>query len=117
MLTYGDDGRARWWDSASGALLLDVAIGEGTGPLADLTGDGARFAVGLGQTAGVWDGRTGERLLERTLESPVWALALDRDGGVVVIATQDGVVRAWDVASGALRYQLTASAPVSPTGK
>ncbi len=116
-LLSGDwDGAAILWDAQTGKAIrryasdrLNVIQEVAFSP------DGRYFLAG-GRTfegavvALIWEVETGKEF--RTFEMPVGAYSVDYapDGRSVLTANEDGVVRIWDVASGELARQFTASA-------
>jgi WD40 repeat protein len=130
VATAGADGTARLWHFPSGALHKSCMAHSGCslglafapdGLTLAVAGSGHRIAVGL------WDPSTGERRGELTdpgstftcgrsgpTASPsgegslsIGALAFSADGSTLAAACSDGVIRLWDVSSGALRLTLS----------
>jgi WD40 repeat protein len=130
VATAGDDGTARLWDLPSGAPRTACAAGSGNCLGLAFAPDGRTLAVGgTGHAFAVslWGPRTGER--RGTLTAPgsalthwgsppaappsgepglsVGAVAFSADGAILAAACSDGVIRLWDVSSGALRLTLS----------
>src|SRR5262249_60897773 len=69
LLTSSQDGTAKIWDAATGAVLLTVGDGEKYGSVNDaaLSPDGKRLVTGHDDhTVRVWDANSGSELLTLT---------------------------------------------------
>ena len=71
-----------------------------------ITGDGSRVVTGAaGESARVWDGRTGKLLFELNgHELGVWSTAVTPDGSRIVTGSGNGEARIWDGHSGTLLH-------------
>jgi WD40 repeat protein len=128
MLTGGDDGTAKVWDAASGALLLDLK-GRHTGRVnrAIFSPDDKYIATASWDgSAGLWDAATGDWIArfgeqeagERSTVAEISAfrpqdrmlhgLAFSPDGKTLVTVRDDGSVETWAVPGG----EFLDSAPV-----
>ncbi|WP_167444212.1 CHAT domain-containing protein [Streptomyces diastatochromogenes] len=84
--------------------------------------DGVRFATAAGNTARIWDARTGAQLMEVDQGAPVLALAFSPGGERLATAGHDAHVRIWNAKTGAellrLRYSSSVhSLAFSPDGR
>jgi WD40 repeat protein len=126
ILTASEDGTARAWDARSGEELLRLDAhsagvrGVRQGP-ADASGGtpGEYRLLTWGCDSGedsftcekgsakVWDGHTGQRLLElaghaRVVEEAAW----NNDGSLILTSGRDHMTQVWDAVTGALLQQL-----------
>ena len=118
----------RLWDISTGALIRSLAVD--TGFYADtvaFTRDGALIATGgYGKEVEIWRVSDGTRVLGITLQDTQGTahnLHFSPDDSMLIVATTDGIVRIWDVATGKLvSNNITttsemADADFSPDGK
>lgn len=113
IATSQGDGSVKVWDTETGKLILARPGRAGDFiPLA-LTSDGARLASGGSDAiVHIWDLTTGDelRVLNANTDTAILehtgnyfgltALAFSRDGTRLAVASVNGTVRLWDVASG-----------------
>ena len=108
LATASDDGTARVWDVASGAVRATLEGHGGALWGVAFSPDGALLATASDDgTARVWDVASGA--VRATLEGHgggVTAVAFSPDGALLATASADGTARVWDVASGAVRATL-----------
>ncbi len=127
IVTASKDMRARIWNALTGQLA--------TKPLrhadelhefnsARFSPDGTKVATAAGQSAQIWDARTGEPLIASLKHlGRVNSVRFSPDGHRLVTACHDGSVRVWDVATGhplsePLRHETQAHyAEFSPDGR
>ncbi|MEW5870615.1 MAG: protein kinase [Chloroflexota bacterium] len=129
LLTGNWDGAALLWGAQTGDLIRQY-ISDRLSVIQEVafSPDG-RYFLAAGRTferttaALIWEAETGKEF--RAFEMPVGAYSVDYapDGGSVLTANEDGIVRIWDVTRGELARQFTASAGnlnvgrFSPDGK
>ena len=107
LISAGRSGTSRVWDLASGEPLHRL---ESTGPggsFPKVVTDGARVAAcGIGSPLEVWNLETGA--LEHVLEvrEPGRLLAASPAGRHVVSCRADGILKAWDLASGSCLQRI-----------
>jgi WD40 repeat protein len=129
----GDDGNARVWEYPSGALRTTCLAHSDFAHSLAFAPDGRTLAVGGGGypvAVSLWDPSTGERRGSLTAAgsgftpdgppptSPppgepgmrIHAVAFSPDGTTLAAACTDGLIRLWDVSSGALRLTLSGHA-------
>jgi WD40 repeat protein len=130
VLTAGYAGLARLWDLTGGGAVRTY---EGVPPTDERYVDWMWNAVSSpdgSQTAAstsvrkifLWDTETGERTatlsyaagegpgaagVTSSLDGVTWAVAYSPDGSMLATASQDGIARLWDPATGALIAKLT----------
>jgi WD40 repeat protein len=133
VATAGDDGTARLWELPSGAPRATCVAHSGVSHGLAFAPDGRTLAVGgTGHAVAVslWGPSAGEHRGSLTAPgsalthggSPpaappsgtpglsIGALAFSADGATLAAACSDGVIRLWDVSSGALRPTLSGHA-------
>jgi len=115
LVTNHDDGTVRLWDPETGAARGQVK-GNDRGRGVAVSRDGMRFAAGIGSEVRVWAVGSHElvQVLPGHSERDV-LVAIDANGGRVWTADYVGVVRLFDVSSGALRGQVDLAKPISST--
>jgi WD40 repeat protein len=106
IVTWGDDGVARIWNAATGALVRELQHAPGiTIELVTFTDDDTRVATsGDDGWARVWDAKTGT-LVRAIHASDALVLhhlygVLSHDGKRVLTVTIEGIGAGWDVATG-----------------
>lgn len=108
VATAANDGKARVFDAASGALL--VTLSTNTGMTAVAFDEDAGLVAG-GATDGtirVWDAVTGEQRARLAGHgADVTGLAFRTDGRHLVSSGRDGTTRVWDVSTGGSREWFT----------
>ena len=106
LLTAGYDGTARMWQVETGFLLSAIAAHPQPIYAAVLSRDGRLIVTGShDRTAKVWQTATGKLLrsfLHPGSTSLVQAVAISPDNTRIYTGTLDGVIREFDVTSGAL---------------
>lgn len=97
VFTAAADGRVRIWNPADGTNVRDFAAhGPGSVVLA-ASADGSRLVTGGADgRVRIWDTGTGSQLADFRAGSQVHAVAAARGGGLVVAATDDGEILAWN---------------------
>ncbi|MBI3186125.1 MAG: serine/threonine protein kinase [Myxococcales bacterium] len=109
LLTGGEDGTAKLWDSHSGALLREFQGTQGELHHVLFTPDGRRI-LGVGKTGSspeVWDAESGRLLFRLEGHKKRVTFADVSPGGEhILTAGEDGTARLWDAASGALLATL-----------
>jgi WD40 repeat protein len=91
------------WDLGSGAPLGGFGTGLTKGLSVAFTPDGSRLAAAADNGAAVWDTIAGRHI--RTFadhDKEVAAVAISRDGRLVLTGGRDNRVKLWDVAAGSL---------------
>ena len=128
ILTYGRDGRAQLWDTATGQRLFAPLVHDGSVVFARFRADGRRIATardnGTEGRVAVWDADTG-RLLAQSERLPGGLFAVDfhPDGRAIAAGCRDGVVRLLDAETGQARgWPMTEAGAVnrfafSPDGR
>lgn len=104
LASGGNDKTVKLWNAASGKLvrrweghILSVAFNASGQMLAGGGGDA---------TVKLWKAETGELILSLKGDSVICAVAFDRDGNTLSIATDGGTIIRWDVARGRTRSYL-----------
>lgn len=106
--TAANDGKARVFDAASGALLLTLSGNTGMTAVA-FAEDGSLVAGGASDgTVRVWDAATGEQWARLAGHgADVTRLAFQTGGRHLVSSGRDGSTRVWDVSAGGSREWFT----------
>src|SRR5207302_1551499 len=113
IVTSGDDGTVRIWNTATGREVTVLRGHSGIVQHADFSPDGRRIVTaGADGTARVWSVATGRGLTAIRAGSGLNSVAVSPNGRRIVTAGADGTVRVWDVATG---RQLTRQ-PSHPGG-
>ncbi len=101
-------------DSATGKTLVTLPVHPHAAVSGAFSPDGDRVATagGWDRTARIWDAGTGRLLMVLEHEHPVEAVVFSPDGRSLATTSMAGVVRVWDVATGAERASLE-----SPVGR
>lgn len=111
------DGKAHFWDTASGRLQRSIAIQdiandgkklrmEASGLL--FTPDGRFFVTGTGDGATLWRADTGQLATRFTGQSaPSCDVDISPDGRLLGTASADGTAKLWDLATGQELFALT----------
>jgi WD40 repeat protein len=97
--TASDDGTARVWSTADGHLVATVPQKAPVQHL-QFVKDGNTLLTIAGDTAVLWDARTGGELRSFTHTSPVQTADVDPGGRRVVLGGSDGIARIVELASG-----------------
>jgi len=97
--TASDDRTARVWSTADGHLIATVPQKAPVQHLQFVKGGDALLTI-AGDTAVLWDARTGTKLRSFIHTSPVQTADVDPSGRRVVLAGVDGVARIVELASG-----------------
>jgi WD40 repeat protein/tRNA A-37 threonylcarbamoyl transferase component Bud32 len=99
LLTGGEDGTARVWDTATGELVASLAHGPVWAVA--FSPDGHKALTASGDRARLWD-VTAARPLDPPLEHPdmVWAVAFGPDGKRCLTGCLDGTARLWRADTG-----------------
>lgn len=92
----------RFWDTASGQLLLSIPQTRYANDMA-FSPDGKALAV-AGRQAALWDAATGQLL--HAFGEPTSAVEFSSDGRTLATVDNDYVVRLWNVAGGELSAEL-----------
>src|SRR5262249_54020845 len=93
LLTIGNDGTAKIWNLAAGALVVSVEAGE-EGWWCEFSPDGAYFVTAsLDGNARVWDARTGAMLASHPFAGRGAHFSLD--GQRLVVERDDGRLNVW----------------------
>jgi WD40 repeat protein len=94
LVTTSKIGPPRVWVVASGALRKSLAGHAGRVNDADFSPDG-RWIVTAGTTAGIWNGRTGRRLMFVRGSQPLTSATFDPTGRTILTGGVDGTVRTY----------------------
>lgn len=101
LLTGGDDGSPRIWDTRSGALERTLHGHEGVVSDVSYSDDGRLIATaGSDGTVRIWPAEGGAPVILVGHEGAVNTANFDRGGDRIVSAGVDGTVRIWDTAGG-----------------
>ncbi len=108
ILTYGRDGRAQLWDTATGQRLFDPLVHDGGVVSASFRPDGRRIATardnGTEGRVTVWEADTGRVVAQsERLPGGLFAVAFHPDGRVIAAGGRDGGVRLLDAETGQAR--------------
>ena len=130
MLSGGTDGRARLHDVATGKVVHAFEEQPDFLHAVAWSRDGTTLATGCDDgRITIFDAAKRTRLrsfqhaAKGTKERVVWSLAFSRGGGTLFAATGDGLIRAWNPATGRGRMRLTGHegrvlcVRVSPNGR
>ena len=99
IITGSADGTARIWDARSGGSLGPPLV-HGAPVMSVGFDRSARWAVSAaGQTARIWETRSGKQKKTLPHEAPVVAAAFDPTGDQVATVAGDGFVRLWKIDS------------------
>jgi WD40 repeat protein len=90
LVTCSWDQTARVWDTSDFSLLQTLEAGEGVLDCA-ISDDGTRIALAAGNSIGIWNGDTGERLGVCSGDGAVADVAISPDGRLVAAAGADGL--------------------------
>jgi WD40 repeat protein len=101
LASAGFGGLVRWWDSATGSSLAELAGHEGRVWAVDTVPDGATTLVSAGgdHSVRLWRQHTGALVL-RGHGAPVRSVAVSLDGALVASGAEDREIRIWDVRTG-----------------
>ena len=121
------DGTIGLWDAVTGAALnpLETAVDQslGVGPIrcVAFSPDGMHIALGADRVTAIYDIATGQEVVSFGGHTgPAEGVAFHPNGKQVASASQSGVVKIWDAASGEVRLTLSAQCTgvcFSPDGK
>jgi WD40 repeat protein len=101
FVTFGLDGMARIWATATGRLVLPPLELGGEVFAAALSSDGRRLATAAGSRIRIWETEAGRRIAETALAPPGYAhLEFSIDGRRIVAVGQDHVTRLFDSETG-----------------
>jgi WD40 repeat protein/tRNA A-37 threonylcarbamoyl transferase component Bud32 len=95
MATASDDGTARLWDVATGALLATLPH-KGPVKVAVFSPDGAKLATGDANVQ-IWDVATANRHGDALRSGGLRSLAFSPNGTKLCTVSGDGAARLWDV--------------------
>jgi WD40 repeat protein len=102
----GGGGTVRVWDLDSGEPLQVLTDDDGAADQGVVIVHGARLHAQGGATVRVWEREGKPTAVVTTYGRGVWAVAVSADGRRAVSGGAGGVVRVWDLASGALLHTL-----------
>jgi WD40 repeat protein len=101
-IVVGIDNGAQLWDCKTGRLLAECSTPMGHCFVAIFYPDGKKVLVGDQSVAQVWD-LASNRLIGAPRFHPdkgIWNVAFAPDGRSILISSNDGLTRLWDVATG-----------------
>ncbi len=104
ILSASLDGKAKIWDSESGALIRDI---QGASHFASFSPDGKWIVAALRNRIHVLDAETGQKKLSMDGGAgPIISAAFSQDGMRIVSTGVDPVPRVWDATNGRLIFTL-----------
>jgi WD40 repeat protein len=108
VMSASVDGTIRIWPTlGEGPVLKIDAFAETSVSIAEWSPDGTKVLAGSGKGGvGVWDARTGARLLSFVHDKKVWSVTWSRDGARLATASEDGTARVWSASDGKLLREL-----------
>jgi WD40 repeat protein/serine/threonine protein kinase len=123
LVTAGEDGSVRVWDSASGRELFTLKGHSQNVRSVAVTPDGRIVAAGENGTIRIWDAANGQEFPSAIgYTGTILAATLTPDGRRLITGTRHGVVKVWDLASGRellvlMGHQMITGVAVSPDGQ
>jgi WD40 repeat protein len=101
IVTAGEDGLAKVWDSSSGKIVATLSEHERRIKSASFSFDNARIVTAsTDRTARVWDARTGKILATIVHPYAVLSAAFSPDGARVVTTGDSSTAAVWDATTG-----------------
>lgn len=108
VISGGYDHTTRVWDLATGEILRQIEAGSGTVYHASFVRGGS-LALAAGDLGAVllWDPATGEVLRRFAFPDTGNGACLTPDGRTLVAVSSEGLIRAWDAATGSERWETS----------
>jgi WD40 repeat protein len=116
IVTAGNDGRLRVWDTATGTMRLDLPAAETVHPVA-FNGDGTRMLAGSAASGvAIWDAATGQKIEHYGLPiEAFYRVGFSADASRFSTSSAQSVL-VWDATSGVLLATLSDLPPATDSG-